>query len=384
MSTLWPSVPASRLPASRRHLAIVGVVLVTAVAYGPRTGARDDLRRRSQQLTQWVYDGALESLPGGAILDLGGPGDTVLVRWFRDRRRESPGREWPGAPLLTLEGPDAAQTVRARFDASYGRELEVLDEGVYPCYHPLCERPYSFEYNRIVQFSERPEHLFTVAWLWVRDSLVGGWVIPSRRATPSDLAAYEPKTTLRLPFGGAWVVLWGGPKPHENYHVEVPPLRFATDFVVDSGGSLHRTDGLSNADYYCFGRPVLAPAAGRVLMALDSFPENVPGRSPPGYRGPGNFVAIDHRGEVSVLAHLRRGSVRVKGGQEVQAGDTVGECGNNGQSLLPHLHYQLQLSPRPGERPVPAKFSDYVADGAPVESGTPTRGQHVANAARRQ
>ena len=260
----------------------------------------------------------------------------------------------------------------------------MVDEGAYPCYYPLCERAHSFEYNRIARFSAQAGNTVTVGWLWVDDSLVGGWVIPSRQAAPSEFANYEAKTTLRLPFDGEWVVQWGGPKPHENYHVAVPPLRFAYDFVVDSGGSLHRSDGRTNADYYCFSRPILAPAAGRVLLAQDSFPENVPGESRPGYRGPGNFVTIDHGGgEVSVLAHLQRGSVRVTGGQEVQAGDTLGACGNNGESLVPHVHYQLQLGPRPGERPVPAPFSEYLAEGVRVARGTPKRGQHVVHAARR-
>ena len=254
----------------------------------------------------------------------------------------------------------------------------MVDEAVYSCYQPFCESARTVEYNRIARFSRNPGHTVTVAWLWTGDSLIGGWIIPSRRAVTSALEAYQPKSTLRLPFDGEWVVLWGGGKPHENYHVERPTFRFAYDFVVDSGGSLHRTDGRTNPDYYCWGRPILAPAAGRVATVVDSIPENLPGRSPPGYRGPGNVVTIEHDGgETSVLAHLRRGSIRVVPGQRVQAGEPVGECGNNGESLLPHLHYQLQLGSRPGTQPLPAQFSDFVADGVRMARGTPTRGQHI-------
>jgi murein DD-endopeptidase MepM/ murein hydrolase activator NlpD len=118
-------------------------------------------------------------------------------------------------------------------------------------------------------------------------------------------------------------------------------------------------------------------------MALDSFAENAPGEARAGYRGPGNFVAIDHGGgELSVLVHLRRGSVRVATGQKIEAGDTVGECGNNGESVFPHLHYQLQLDPRPGQKPVPAPFNDFMAEGVRVARGQPTRGQRVIHAAR--
>lgn len=355
---------------------LVGAILVAAASCRAERQTGFDVRQRSRAITRQLYAGVLDSLPGNMLVDLGGPGDTVLVRWFVDRRRDSLGREWPTDPVLTLEGRQAGPAFLARLEATYGHDLGMVDEGVYPCYHPLCERRHSFEYNRIARFSRYGDHTITVAWLWTNDTLVGGWIIPSRRAAPSELETYEPKTTLRLPFDDEWVVLWGGTKPHENDHVAAPPLRFAYDFVVDSGGSLHRTDGRSNADFYCWGRPILAPAAGRVVMTVDSFADNVPGESPAGYRGPGNFVIIDHGGEFSVLAHLRRGSVRVATGHKIAAGDTVGACGNNGESALPHLHYQLQLDARPG-RPVPAPFSNFMVEGVRVARGQPTRGQRV-------
>ena len=97
-----------------------------------------------------------------------------------------------------------------------------------------------------------------------------------------------------------------------------------------------------------------------------------------------NVVVIDHgMGEFSVLAHLRRGSVRVAAAQAIAAGDTVGECGNNGESIVPHLHYQLQLSPQPGQQPIPALFSDFRADTSAMQRGTPTRGQRVSHLRRR-
>jgi murein DD-endopeptidase MepM/ murein hydrolase activator NlpD len=374
------------LAGRRTVLASVAAAFVVTVSacQSSRDYVAMDLQSRSRELTRHLFAGAFDSLPRSAVLDLGGTGDTVLARWFVGRRRASLGREWPAAPLLTLEGLEAGSSFLERLEAAYGRELEVVDEATYPCYQPICELPQSIEYNRIVRFSGYADNTLTIAWLWAMDSLVGGWVIPSRRVASSEFAVYQTKTTLRLPFDREWVVLWGGPKPHENYHVERPPLRFAYDFIVDSAGSLHRTDGRTNADYYCYGNPILAPAGGHVAMVLDSFSENVPGVSRRAYRGPGNFVSIDHgSGEYSILAHLRRGSVRVAAGQPIQPGDTVGECGNNGESLFPHLHYQAQLSSVPGTRPIPAPFADYRVDGAHVARGSPTRGQRVMHQPRR-
>jgi len=364
--------------------AIVVTVASCRAGAGARAGdAGVPPRERGGELTRQLLAGAFDSLPAGIVLDLGGDGDTVLVRWFTDRRRDSLGREWPDDPVLEVEGLSAGADFLARLEARYGREVELVHEAVYRCHFPFCERPRSLEYTRIARFSGDTAKTLRIGWLWTGDSLIGGWIIPSGQALPSELASYEPHTPLRLPFDGEWVVLWGGRELHENYHMGVPPLRFAYDFVVDSAGSLHRTDGRDNADYYCFGRPILSPAAGQVTMALDSFAENVPGTPRPGYRGPGNFVVIDHgNGEFSFLAHLRRGSVRVAAGERLEAGDAVGECGNNGQSVLPHLHYQLQLDARPGSRSVPAPFSDFLANGVRVARGMPTRGQSVMHASR--
>ena len=338
-----------------------------------------DRLTRSRQLTAWLYAGQFDSLPSGTILDLAGDGDSMLVRWFVHQKIDSLGREWPSAVILTLVGRDGGATFLEQLHATYGREQTMVEDGIYP-YHLV---KHSVEYDRIARFSKFTDNTVTVAWLWRGDTLVGGWVVPSLQAAPTAYEGYETKTLLRLPFDGEWAVTSGGRKPHENYHVQIPSLRFAFDFLVDSGGSAFRTDGKTNADHYCFGRPILAPAAGRVVSVVDTFTENVPGRRPPGYRGPGNNVVIDHgNGEFSVLAHFRRGSITVTAGQQVQAGDTIGACGNNGLSDLPHLHYQLQLDPRPGQEVIPAFFTDYRVGAEHVARGEPRGGQRVQHAGR--
>jgi murein DD-endopeptidase MepM/ murein hydrolase activator NlpD len=61
----------------------------------------------------------------------------------------------------------------------------------------------------------------------------------------------------------------------------------------------------------------------------------------------GNCVIIDHgNSEYSLLAHMQQGSVTVKVGERVTAGQVIGRLGNSGNSFGPHLHYQLQSSPQ--------------------------------------
>ncbi|MGP4026486.1 M23 family metallopeptidase [Actinomadura sp. 3N407] len=62
----------------------------------------------------------------------------------------------------------------------------------------------------------------------------------------------------------------------------------------------------------------------------------------------GNSVVLDlGDGVYAVFAHVRRGSVRVKKGDRVRAGDVLGEVGNSGNSSEPHLHFHLMDRPRP-------------------------------------
>jgi Peptidase family M23 len=70
---------------------------------------------------------------------------------------------------------------------------------------------------------------------------------------------------------------------------------------------------------------VAAPVAGR-WTAVNSPADKVPSHGLHAY---------------AVLAHLRRGSLRVASGQPVHAGAQVAECGNSGNSTEPHLHFQL-------------------------------------------
>jgi murein DD-endopeptidase MepM/ murein hydrolase activator NlpD len=57
-------------------------------------------------------------------------------------------------------------------------------------------------------------------------------------------------------------------------------------------------------------------------------------------------VVLDLGGGVyAALAHLRRGSLRVRPGDRVAAGQQLAECGNSGNSTEPHLHFQLMDHP---------------------------------------
>jgi murein DD-endopeptidase MepM/ murein hydrolase activator NlpD len=74
----------------------------------------------------------------------------------------------------------------------------------------------------------------------------------------------------------------------------------------------------------------------------------------------GNHVFIEHgEGEVSGLFHLRQGSVRVKAGDRVRAGQEIGRIGFSGDAITVHLHYQLMSAPDIDTEGLPSYFFDY-------------------------
>jgi len=57
----------------------------------------------------------------------------------------------------------------------------------------------------------------------------------------------------------------------------------------------------------------------------------------------GNGVVVDHSdGWESQYCHMARGSIRVKPGDVVKAGDPLGLVGLSGQTEFPHLHFTIR------------------------------------------
>ena len=180
-------------------------------------------------------------------------------------------------------------------------------------------------------------------WLDDKDKIIGLLFLPH---TPDIPVPKKHETKLSLPFKGRWLVFWGGDTRELNIHHDAPNQKFAFDFLgVNEHGKSRRGDSQVNEDYFAFGREVLAPADGIVTDVINGVRDNLPGSMNP-YSAVGNAVIIEHReSEVSVLAHLKRGSVTVKVGDKVKRGQVIALCGNSGNSSEPHLHYHLQNTP---------------------------------------
>ena len=267
-----------------------------------------------------------------------------------------------------LGSPDGLAGFQRKVQAELGVEQSVVEE-----------RAEGSVYRRIARFSKTGRNI-EVLWAFDPNGGIAGFYVRPGDAVqeaPTRFAGYVPKTRLTLPFDGAWTVVWGGATLAQNYHASTRDQRFALDLLVVVDGATHRGPAL--ADHFAFGRPILAPADGTVVEAVDGLPDLAPGTRDPEH-AMGNHVVIDHgNGEYSFLCHLQNGSVRVRLGQMTKSGDVIGKCGNSGNTSEPHLHYHLQNSPRPFDGDgLPPAFSGYVADGKPVARAVPLKGQVVS------
>ena len=171
---------------------------------------------------------------------------------------------------------------------------------------------------------------------------------------PAD-PGYVP---LALPFLGEWRCTQGyadGGPTHQG------PWGQALDFVVaDLDGRTYENEGLLLSDYYCYNKPVLAPADGVVEEVIEHLPDNPIGQVDTRQNW-GNTVVLRHRaGLYTQLSHLRAHSVRVRPGQAVRRGEVLAACGSSGRSPEPHLHFQVQATPAIGSPTVAYPLADFL------------------------
>ena len=144
--------------------------------------------------------------------------------------------------------------------------------------------------------------------------------------------ASEKPIALTPPFAGRWRVAAGGPDPRYNHHQIVSDQYFAYDFVCDDGDS--------------WDQPIVAPCDGLIAYIEDRHDDAAPNESQRDSVHPaGNYISIETRGGYVILAHLKRGTMEVKSGAPVRAGDPLARCGNSGNTRGAHLHVHAQATP---------------------------------------
>ncbi len=169
-----------------------------------------------------------------------------------------------------------------------------------------------------------------------------------------------PTEYLRFPLTGEWVVANGRPREH------CLGRQFGFDVLAKSdwhfGVQPPRRDP-TLAECASFGQPLFAPVRGVVTACTGDEEDILPSPGRASGSGVGNYVVIrSESGRYVFMAHLRRGSLRVVEGQQVEEGDSLGEVGNSGTTSQPHLHVEL-LDSAPNV--AQAGGPDFAASGLP-------------------
>ncbi|MGN6033164.1 MAG: M23 family metallopeptidase [Thermomicrobiales bacterium] len=225
------------------------------------------------------------------------------------------------------------------------------------------------------------------------DLTLGGDTVTSIQIQPTIIlpedpaAGYVSEVTYRLPWqAGAWFTFWGGDTEYQNYHAIAPGQRHALDIVVWKDGSTFAGDGASADHYWIWGQPLVSPAAGTVVETLNDQPDQVPGPSlsetdPDAFKTlhpAGNHIVLQTaEREFVYMAHMQHGSVRVRKGDVLKAGDPVGLVGNSGNTSEPHLHLHIQNVADfydPQAVGLPVVFTGLTIDGKPTSSGSLQQG----------
>lgn len=177
---------------------------------------------------------------------------------------------------------------------------------------------------------------------------------------------------VQFPLRGEWTAVTTPAARIPSHGTDLLAQRYAYDFVrLDDRGAYHPAGrartlllGVPTRGAYGWNEPVHAALDGEVVTASDGTGER--GRIHPirelavvlwtgiTYRpskgfGPlaGNHVIVRSGDVFHAYAHLAPGSVAVRAGDEVRAGDRIGRVGHTGNSTAPHLHFQLMDGPDP-------------------------------------
>ena len=144
--------------------------------------------------------------------------------------------------------------------------------------------------------------------------------------------------------------------------------RYAIDWVqLGDDGQTFTGDKSKNSGYHAYDQEIHAVADGKIVEVKDGIPENEPNSGQLAVQItsdtlPGNRIIQEiGEGHYAAYAHLRPGTIKVKAGDTVHAGDVLAHLGNTGNSSEPHLHFQVCDAPSfPASEGLPFAIDQYT------------------------
>jgi hypothetical protein len=145
--------------------------------------------------------------------------------------------------------------------------------------------------------------------------------------------------------------------------------RYAVDWEqLNAGGRIYSGPREKLESYAIFGQPVLAVANALVVNVIEGQPEQTPGNYPtniPLDQADGNSVILDlGNRHFALYAHMQPGSIKVHRGEHVHSGQVIGLVGDTGNSIVPHLHFQVTDGPTSlASNGLPYEISEFEVTG---------------------
>ncbi|MFE7579086.1 M23 family metallopeptidase [Streptomyces sp. NPDC057521] len=208
-------------------------------------------------------------------------------------------------------------------------------------------------------------------WSWLPALGAMGIGLVAGRSARHRIETSPPQpVAVAPPVTGRWSALNSPADKVPSHGTHTLAQTYAIDIVAEPAEGPARPDPVwfwpvaqRNRDYPAFGAPLYAVGPATVVHAEDGQRDHLSRSSLAGVlyfwlvegacrtiggsrRIVGNHVVLDlGDGAYAVYAHVQRGSLRVRPGDEVGPGDLLGRCGNSGNSTQPHVHFQLMDGP---------------------------------------
>ena len=131
-------------------------------------------------------------------------------------------------------------------------------------------------------------------------------------------------------------------KSKYTYSYPFPPETKVEEIIKDPPEGTHTGPFKGAVDFVVpLGTDVLVSRDGFVIEVIDKHKKFGPSEKS---RGHLNYITVQCGSEFFQVAHLAKGSAKVKKGDFVLSGQKIAETGNSGQMDRPHLHFFVYKS----------------------------------------
>ncbi|MFE0099085.1 M23 family metallopeptidase [Streptomyces sp. NPDC059009] len=221
----------------------------------------------------------------------------------------------------------------------------------------------------VVQWFVDLPYNYWVSWLPALGAIA--LTLATSRSTRQQIAAQPPAPVeVEAPVTGRWSALNSPATKVPSHGTHQFGQTYAIDITAEPAEGPARPAPVwfwpvarHPRDYPAFGAPLRAGADATVVHAEDGQRDHLSRSSLAGVlyfwlaegivrsvggtrRIVGNHIVLDlGDGTYAMYAHVRQGSLKVRAGDKVLAGQELAECGNSGNSTEPHVHFQLMDGP---------------------------------------